>query len=65
VSEKREISPVQSRSRQAAMNILLRSSIRVPAALLLLLLTPLTCLPVYRPACLPACLLATFSAGIC
>ena len=61
MSEKREISPVQSRSRQAAMNILLRSSIRVPAALLLLLLTPLTCLPVY----LPACLLATFSAGIC
>ena len=65
MSEKREISPVQSRSRQAAMNILLRSSIRVPAALLLLLLTPLTCLPVYLPACLPACLLATFSAGIC
>jgi hypothetical protein len=37
------------------MNVLLRSSIRVPAALLLLLLTPLTYLPVYLPACLPAC----------
>ena len=43
------------------MVALLHSSIRVPAALLLLLLTPLT----YLPVCLPACLPATFSAGIC